>query len=247
MTEKNPIGTESNEEETTETNKIFKTLMHFPGSSFSDLWDKKVESNKFNYYLKKLEKEGLIEKKDTRYYLTVKGKSASSTVSGETGKEEKRPSVALLLVGKRKNKYILYKRFKEPYYGHCGFPGAKMKRGEEILEAAEREFLEETGMKAKGRIIGIQNGLVFNDGELFHHMLQFIVLFDEPKGELIKENREGTYEWATKKEILSQKNLFPDIPHVIKLVESKKFDVKETKFLQEKEKFVGIKIKKVVK
>ncbi|MEK6958689.1 MAG: NUDIX domain-containing protein [archaeon] len=246
-----------NDEKTqlTEINKIFKTLMHFPASTFSDLWDKSIESNKFNYYLKKLETDGLIEKKNGKYSLTVKGKSASTTVSGETGKEEKRPAVTLLLVIRRKAKkanthdYVLYKRFKEPYYGHCGFPGAKMKRGEEILESAERELMEETGLNGKGigKIVCIQNGHVINDGELFHHMLQFVILFDDPKGELVKENREGTYEWATKDEILRQEDLFPDIPGVIEEVESGKFGVKEIKFLQKNQRFVGIESRHVHK
>jgi ADP-ribose pyrophosphatase YjhB (NUDIX family) len=232
-------------EELSETNKIFKTLMHFPGSTFSDLWDKEVESNKFTYYLKKLENEDLIKKEDGKYYLTVKGKSQSTTICGETGKEEKRPAVTLLLVIKNKDKYILYKRFKEPYYGFCGFPGAKMKRGEEILDAAKRELKEETNLESEGRIISIQNVQIINDDSLFHHMVQFVVLFKDPKGELIKESREGTYEWATKEEILSQKNLFPDIPNAIKLVEEREFLITEMQFIQKNEKFVETKIKKI--
>ncbi len=236
---------DNSEIDLTEQNKIFRTLMHFPGSTFSDLWDKKIESNKFTYYLKKLESEGFVEKKKAKYYLTIKGKSAATTISGETGKEEKRPAVTLLLVAKRGEKYVLYSRFKEPYYGFCGFPGAKMKRGEEILEAAKRELKEETNLEGEGKIITVQNGMVINDGELFHHMVQFVVLFEEPKGELAKDNREGTYEWATKEKILSKKNLFPDIPEVIESVEKDELTVKEIKFLQEKQKFVGIKSRKV--
>ncbi len=231
--------------EMTEINKIFKTLMHFPGSTFSDLWDKSIESNKFTYYLKKIENDGFIEKREGRYYLTLKGKSEVATISGDTGKSMKRPYVALLLVPRREGKYILYHRMKEPYYGHCGFPGAKLEMGEEILAGAERELLEETGLRGKGKIVAVQNAITLNDDEVFAHMTQFIVLFEEPKGELVTENREGTYKWATKNEILSQKNLFPDIPNVIKLIEKKEFALIESKFIQEKEKFVGIKTKNI--
>jgi len=212
-----------------EKEKIFKTLMAFPGSSFVDLWDKEIESNKFTYYLKTMEQEGLIEKKNGKYYLTTKGKSESTEISGETGKKEANPHVTLLLVVKKGEKYILYYRLKEPYYGFCGFPGAKVKRGEEILEAAKRELKEETNLEGEGRIICVQNIHMLNSGEMFHHMLQFVVLFENPKGELVEENREGVYKWATKEKILEQKNLFPDIPHVIKIVENNKFDLKEVK------------------
>jgi ADP-ribose pyrophosphatase YjhB (NUDIX family) len=234
-------------EEVSETHKIFRTLMHFPGSSFSDLWDKSIPSNKFTYYLKKMEQEGLVEKKDSKYFLTTKGKSEATTVDGNLGKNVKRPYVALLLVPRREGKYILYHRMKEPYYGNCGFPGAKMDAGEEILESAERELKEETGLEGKGKIVTIQNILTINNGEVFGHMTQFVVLFNEPRGELVRENREGTYEWAAKEQILSQKNLFPDVPGAIKDIEEKNFCIKEVKLIQKDEKFIGIESRNIAK
>ncbi len=226
----------------TQINKIFQKLMHFPASTFSDLWEKDVPSNKFTYYLKKMEKEGLIEKKEEKYYLTMKGKKEAATIDGETGKTKKRPYVALLLVIKKGEKYILYRRMKEPYYGNCGFPGAKLEMGESILEGAQRELEEETGLTCEGTIIGVQNIMTLNNNDLFAHMIQYIVLFENPTGELIKESREGTYSWETKEKILSQKNLFPDVPLVIKDVEEKKFKIKETRIIQKDEKFVDIKV-----
>ena len=234
------ISLVAEEEEITEINKIFRSLMHFPGSSFSDLWDKKVESNKFTYYLKKMESQDLIEKKDHKYFLTLKGKSLATTVSGETGQAKKRPYVALLLIIKKDEEYILYHRMKEPYYGNCGFPGAKVEYGEEILPAAKRELFEETGLIGDGKVIAVQNALTLNNNEVFGHMTQFFVIFENPTGKLIKESREGTYEWATKEKILAQKNLFPDVPEAIKIVENKKFVLRETKLIQENEKFKNV-------
>ncbi len=234
-------------EEVTERDKIFKTLIHFPGSSFSDLWDKSIESNKFTYYLKKMEKEGSLEKRGGKYYLTVKGKAEAVTISGETGKtQKKRPFVALLLVPRKNGMYIQYKRMKEPYYGVCGFPGAKVEMGEEILESARRELNEETGLDGEGKIVGVQNVLIINDGVVFAHMVQYVVLFDEPKGELVKNNREGTYEWAKKEDVLSQKNLFPDVPEVVKAIEAGEFSVKEIQMIQKNEKFVDMKTRKII-
>ncbi|MFA6065116.1 MAG: NUDIX domain-containing protein [archaeon] len=236
---------ENKTEDITEINKIFKTLIHFPGSTFSDLWDKSIESNKFTYYLKKMEEEGLIEKKEGKYYLTLKGKAEVVTLSGETGKKTKRPFVALLLIAKKKNKYVFFNCLKEPYYGKGGFPGAKVEFGEEILAAASRELKEETNLEGKGKILTVQNVLTVNNGEIFAHMTQFVVLFENPKGDLVKDNREGTYEWLTKKEILSKKNLFPDTPIVIKDTEKKKFSIKEMTFIQKNGNFVGIKERKI--
>ncbi len=228
------------EDEIKEINKIFKTLMHFPGSTFSDLWDKTIPSNKFTYNLKKMENEKLIEKKDGKYYLTIAGKSFATTVDGATGTTKKRPLVGLLLIVKKCNKYILYHRKKEPYYGNWGFPGAKVEYGEEILGAAKRELFEETGFVCNGEIIAIQNALVMNNNKLFGHITQYFVLFENPTGDLIKESREGKYEWATKEKIISRKNLFPDIPSAIEIVENNTFVVRETKIIQENEKFKDI-------
>lgn len=177
----------------TQINKIFQKLIHFPASTFSDLWEKDISSNKFTYYLKKMENEGLIEKKENKYYLTLRGKKEATTIDGSTGTTKKRPYVAMLLVIKKENKYILYKRMKEPYYGNCGFPGAKLEMNEEILDAAKRELKEETNLDGEGKIIGIQNVITKNNGELFAHMVQYIILFENPSGELITESREGTY------------------------------------------------------
>jgi len=235
-------------EEVTERDKIFKTLIHFPGSSFTDLWDKSIESNKFTYYLKKLEQEGTVEKREGKYHLTVRGKAKAVTISGATGQtQKKRPFVALLLVPRKDGHYILYKRMKEPYYGVCGFPGAKVEMGEEILEAAKRELFEETGLTGEGKIVGVQNAVIINDGVVFAHMVQYIVLFDEPSGDLIKNNREGTYEWEKKDVVLAQKNLFPDVEEVIKSIEAREFIVKEVQMIQENEKFVDIKSKVLIK
>ena len=232
-------------EEITETNKIYRTLIHFPGSSFTDLWDKSIESNKFTYYLKKLEQNGVVEKKEGKYYLTLKGKAEAVTLSGLTGKNVKRPYLALLLVPRRKGKYILYKRMKEPYYGVCGFPGAKVDFGEKILECAKRELMEEMNLVGEGKIVTIQNVLTINNGAIFAHMTQFVVLFDEPNGDLITNSREGTYNWATKQEVLSQKNLFPDVKEVIEDIEGGEFSIKELELIQENEKFKSIKSKKL--
>jgi len=241
------VLSEKSSEEVTETHKIFRTLMHFPGSAFTDLWDKTIPSNKFTYHLKKMEDEGLVEKKEGKYFLTTKGKSEATTVDGCLGKNVRRPYVALLLVPRRNGKYILYHRMKEPYYGVHGFPGAKMDYGEEIVAAAKRELKEETGLEGEGKIVTIQNILTINNGEIFGHMTQFVVLFDEPKGELIRESREGTYDWATKEDVINQKNLFPDVPGVIKDVEEKNFCIKEVKVIQKDGKFVGIESRNIAK
>jgi ADP-ribose pyrophosphatase YjhB (NUDIX family) len=234
-------------EEINEMDKIFQKLMHFPNSTFSDLFDKSIPSNKFTYYLKKMESDGLIEKNEGKYSLTLNGRMSAATIDGETGKNKKRPFVAMLLAIKKGDDYILYTRMKEPYYGNKGFPGAKVEMGEEILLAAKRELFEETGLTCEGKIVTVQNLIDKNNDEIFNHIIQYVILFENPKGELIKENREGTYEWMNKDKIKKLKNLFPDVPYVIDDIENNKFSIREIKIIQKNEKFVGAKIEDIVK
>lgn len=61
------------------------------------------------------------------------------------------PPVPLLGVSAlcfRDEKVLLIKRGKPPYEGHWSLPGGLVELGETLTEAAARELLEETGIKA---------------------------------------------------------------------------------------------------
>ncbi|MFA5746227.1 MAG: NUDIX domain-containing protein [archaeon] len=194
--------------------KILSILIHNKKTVFSDLWDKKVPSNKFTYHLNQLIEEGYVKKdKDQKYALTTKGKTLESSLDGETGKKRQRPFVAALLVVRKNGKYLLYHRTKEPYYGFYGLPGAKVEFGENILSCAKRELFEETGLSGDAKIFSVINFIIKENGELLSHFTQFVILIDNPKGELIKENREGDYQFVNKTEFYKKNKkgiLFPD-------------------------------------
>ncbi|MFH0905770.1 MAG: NUDIX domain-containing protein [archaeon] len=203
--------------------KILKELIHNPKSSFSDLFDHSISSNKFTYYLNLLIKEGLIEKdKSQKYCLTTKGRNLEASLDGSTGETRKRPFVAMLLVAKRGSKYLLYHRLKEPYYGYYGFIGAKLDFEEEILDGAKRELFEECGLVGDGEIIIINNTKTTEQNKELAHFLQFVILFQDPTGDLIEKGREGEYKFVNKKEFIrldKEKKLFPDNLTFIRLLE----------------------------
>ena len=210
--------------------KILSILIHNQKSSFTDLWDKEVPSNKFTYHLNQLIEEGyVIKDKEQKYSLTTKGKSLESTLDGETGKKRKRPFVSVLLVIRKNGKYLLYHRTKEPFYGFFGFPGAKVEYGEEILACARRELLEETGLEGEGKVMSVVNFRPKEEGEMLTNFTQFIVLIDNPTGELIESNREGNYTFVDKEEFLEKHKkgvLFPDILVIFKDIEENNDDFK---------------------
>ncbi|WGF88199.1 NUDIX hydrolase [Marinivivus vitaminiproducens] len=59
-----------------------------------------------------------------------------------------RPVVAALAVVVRDGSLLLVQRAHPPDAGLWGFPGGRIEPGETILAAAERELLEETGIRA---------------------------------------------------------------------------------------------------
>jgi ADP-ribose pyrophosphatase YjhB (NUDIX family)/predicted transcriptional regulator len=200
-------------------------LIHYPKASFSQVYDnnRNTPSNEFTYYLNKLIEEGLIEKDENKLYsLTVKGKHLEAELDGSTGKKTQRPFVNLLLLAKKDNKYVIYNRQKEPYFGMYGIPGAKLNFGETIEEGSRRELLEETGLTGNGKVITILNVKVFVDNVLQSHFSAYVVLFDKLEGELIQNSIEGVYNFIDKgelKELIKTKKLFPDTLFTIENLE----------------------------
>jgi ADP-ribose pyrophosphatase YjhB (NUDIX family) len=225
---------------------VIKKLMHTPGMSFNQLWDKQGESNSFAYHLKQLEITGLIEKKsDGRYYLSQEGKELAVFVNGETGSVEKKPLVSILLViFDEKNNVLLYQRLKEPFYKYYGFPGAKLDFGESILNCAKRELKEETNLTADLEEVGCLNYSTYEGEKIAFHHTHFVIKGTNPKGKLKEIDREGTFQWVTQEEFKS-KELFPDDPYILDWVNSGKYFRVEMRRFQENSKFTDIKIDEV--
>jgi 8-oxo-dGTP diphosphatase len=64
-----------------------------------------------------------------------------------------RPVVAVLAVVIRDGQVLLVQRANPPDAGLWGFPGGKVEYGETLLQAAERELLEETGVSATAQAV----------------------------------------------------------------------------------------------
>jgi 8-oxo-dGTP diphosphatase len=58
-------------------------------------------------------------------------------------------AIAVDVIIHKNNKVVLVKRTNEPFKGYFALPGGIMKLNETLKEAAEREALEETGLKVK--------------------------------------------------------------------------------------------------
>ena len=125
-----------------------------------------MENDLYNYHLKQLIKKGLVEKREGIYSLTTDGKVFSHRVdSAGRAKEFIKCALLLGLFEFRENetRALAQQRKRHPLYGTIGIHAGTIRRGESILDAARRKFVEETGLEAEFTLMGIrEKAYLFN-------------------------------------------------------------------------------------
>lgn len=99
------------------------------------------------------------------------------------------PSVpaAILAVVARASRLLLVRRANPPDQGLWGFPGGRIEHGEGVMQAAERELFEETGLiaHAEGVLTSFDVRDPAPDGSLrFHYVIVAIRCADTGQGTL---------------------------------------------------------------
>lgn len=84
----------------------------------------------------------------------------------------------------------------KPRRGWFVAPGGKMESGESILEAAVREFQEETNAKPLNpQLKGVFTIIIKEDDQVIDEWMLFTFVSFEIEGALFKETREGKLDW----------------------------------------------------
>ena len=122
---------------------ILRTLSLTKWARFSDMRPKNVDSNLYNYHLKELLREGYVEHHETKgYRLSPYGLRFVNQISMEIFEPRWQPKIATVLVCRRGDDVVLWKKFKQPYIGTWTLPGGKMHYDDvSIRGAAERDIL----------------------------------------------------------------------------------------------------------
>ena len=76
-----------------------------------------------------------------------------------------RPYVGVGVIVFRDKEVLLVKRNKDPNKGHWSIPGGRQMLGETVAEAAQRELLEETGVKVNSLLLVDVVDAIFPDAE----------------------------------------------------------------------------------
>ncbi|HET7629564.1 MAG TPA: 8-oxo-dGTP diphosphatase [Bacillales bacterium] len=93
------------------------------------------------------------------------------------------------------NKLLLLKK---PSKGWWVAPGGKMESGESIVEAAKREFLEETGLHLNTPVLkGVFTFLIKDQGKMVGEWMMFTFFADRFHGTRLAESDEGELAWIS--------------------------------------------------
>lgn len=117
-----------------------------------------------------------------------------------------------------RDKLLLIKASKEKEFsGYYDPPGGHVEKGESIIETAEREIFEETGMKVTSTKL---RGVVHVSGFYGKDIMLFVTI-SKALSTTIKTSEEGEPQWFSMDE-LDKINLFEDMRPIIKHVLSMK-------------------------
>ncbi len=107
---------------------------------------------------------------------------------------EKRPRVGVGVIVQREGKILLGKRKGSHGAGHWSCPGGHLEFGETVEQCAQRELLEETGLKATSLVIGPWTNDVMGPDKHYITLHVFVSEFEgEPK--LMEQHKCEGWQW----------------------------------------------------
>jgi len=190
--------------------RILKKLLFAQELRYTDLKpDPKMENNLLDFHLNRLIKEGYIQKGKRHYSLTNQGKEYANRMDTKqiliTNQSKVSVWICCQKTQETSQKYLIYTRLKQPFYGCQGFITGKVKFGEKVINAANRELKEEAGLEGNPQIITIKHYLVFDrkSKKLVEDKFMFLCLVKDPEGKLKARTKEGKLKWVDKKDLKS--------------------------------------------
>ncbi|QQG50746.1 MAG: NUDIX domain-containing protein [Candidatus Saccharibacteria bacterium] len=207
---------------------ILRHLLFLPHSTFSELQKAtNLTSDHFNFHVKKLVDEGYVDKSDKQYKLTHKGKEYANRMDTDDNSIEKQPKVSVAITLERRNKngereFLFQQRKKNPYYDFWGRVGGKVRWGESVLDAANRELKEETGLEAdfEYKLLYHKRDFSKTTGKLLEDKIFLCVYATKYEGRLLESFEGGINRWMTVGEFHKMPKRFNSVDEFMELMDS---------------------------
>jgi len=213
---------------------IMRELLFHPSAGFAELQKPTgLDSDHFKFHINRLVEIKYVEKINSKYTLTIKGKEYANRLDTEKYIVEKQPKISVALIVENKDgKILAQQRLKQPYFGYWGRPTGKVGWGETILETAARELMEETGITADLKVAGFYHKMDYteDDGKILEDKLFCLVHGTNPQGELIVDQEGHHNEWLSDEELLAKNKVFQSIPDITSLARKSQIDFIEQKY-----------------
>jgi ADP-ribose pyrophosphatase YjhB (NUDIX family) len=175
---------------------ILHVLMTRPDSRYSDLKPRDVDPNLFMYHFRKVLGMGLVIKAERGYVLTPEGMRHASRMSVELQTLRQQPTICTFIAMRTTTEeWLMHTRAYQPYLGRKSFPYGKLHWGESMLEAAQREVHDKTGLTASVKHQGDLYLRVWEGDEQITHMLCHVFVGTTAQSNLVVKGLKGECGW----------------------------------------------------
>ena len=201
--------------------RLLKQLLLTPSCKFAVLTSASgLSSDHANFHIKQLIAAGFVRhvaKSYGEYELTRAGKEYANRMDIDAYEIERQPKLTVdLAIEDSAGRFIIQTRTKHPFYDYHGFPTGKIRWCETMVEAGARELLEETGLSADLRVVGVYHKLDYDtNGGLLEDKYMCLIHGTNPHGELIAEIESHVNAWMTPDEYKSLDNRMGNIDTTI--------------------------------
>ena len=210
---------------------IVYKLAFCEGMRFSELKPEDLDNKLFDYHLKALIRDKLVEKNQVGLYkLTTEGQHIGvRALDKQFTASDRAHSVVFLIIRSAKNgQWLLFKRLTHPLLNMVGLMHINPIPSDKILDTAKKELLHQTGLMANFSYVGNGFFKVFREKEV-ESFIHFVALAaTSTKGQLRSNSQKGEYFWQADSTDI-QNQILPTALEVIKQFQTgKQFFIDKT-------------------